>query len=172
MHKPTIIFDVDGVLLNLTRAEEDLFFEPFLKFNRPDLLSYDWNSYRIRNDEDILQELVHRHGLPHDIAVDIKSEYLHLLAQRNLPAPVIPNADIMLTNCAEFATLGIATANFREAAKIRLQKAQLWHHVQHHAYGADGGGAKHIILGRLLATPNRDQSQVIYVGDNLNWKLA
>jgi beta-phosphoglucomutase-like phosphatase (HAD superfamily) len=168
MPKAAIIFDVDGVLLELTRPEEDLFFEPFKKYNRPDLISYDWNSYRIRNEEDILQELVERHGLPSSMAIDFKAEYLQLVAQTKLSAHMIPAADTLLRECSTFATIGIATANFRDAARMRLDRANLWQHVQNHAYGADGGGAKHEILGRALTALNLPQSRIIFIGDNLN----
>ena len=52
-----IIFDVDGVLLELTSDEEELFFTALSKFVPTENLSRDWNSYRIRNDEDIMTEI-------------------------------------------------------------------------------------------------------------------
>jgi HAD superfamily hydrolase (TIGR01549 family) len=168
MARPFIIFDVDGVLLNLTKPEEDLFFEPFIEYLRPDLISYDWNSYAVRNDEDILAELVTRHNLPESKAQEIKSEYLKLVAIRNLQAIAIDGAAELLQHCSKFATLGIATANFIDAAKLRLERAKLWPYVSAHAFGADGGGAKTEILGRALATLKAPLSEIIYIGDNLN----
>jgi phosphoglycolate phosphatase-like HAD superfamily hydrolase len=168
MDRAAIIFDVDGVLLELTRAEEDLFFEPFKKYNRPELISYDWNSYRVRNEEDIFNELIERHGLPTVDTAKFITKYLALVEEHKLPAVAIAGARELLQKCSTFATLGIATANFRSAARMRLERANLWHFVDQHACGADGGGAKHNILGRALATMNMSKSRIIYIGDNLN----
>jgi phosphoglycolate phosphatase-like HAD superfamily hydrolase len=167
-----IIFDVDGVLLELTRAEEELFFQPFAARCDASKLSRDWNSYRIRNDEDIIAEIVKRHELPEPENENIKTEYLTLLHQqlktKTLISFPILGARKLLDICAGFATLGIATANFRDAAKLRLESAELWHHVSTHAFGADGGGHKHEILKRALHAIDLPKSNVIYVGDNIN----
>src|SRR5690242_11125079 len=56
-----VIFDVDGVLLDLTPAEEDAFFWPFAKLHHLHGLSRDWDGYRIRNDEDIISEILETH---------------------------------------------------------------------------------------------------------------
>lgn len=167
-----IIFDVDGVLLKLTRAEEELFFQPFASRCDTTKLSRDWNSYAIRNDEEIVAELVRRHSLADIEKQNIKSEYLELLraqlASDAISSPIIPAADELILAFADVATLGIATANFREAAKLRLSKANLWHPVSDYAFGADGGGHKHEILGRALATIQTPKSRIVYIGDNVN----
>ncbi len=167
-----IIFDVDGVLLELTRAEEELFFQPFASRCNAEKLSRDWNSYAIRNDEEIVAELVQRHGLADIEKQNIKSEYLELLraqlASNAISSPLVPAADELVLEFADRATLGIATANFREAAKLRLSKANLWRHVSDYAFGADGGGHKRDILGRALNTIPTPKSRIVYIGDNLN----
>lgn len=167
-----IIFDVDGVLLELTRAEEELFFIPFASRCDARKLSRDWNSYRIRNDEEIVAEIIERIGLPEVEKQNIKTEYLDLLRDqletKALASSPIKGAETLLTACANFAKLGIATANFREAAKLRLESAELWHHVSAHAFGADGGGHKHEILKRALRSIALPKSNIIYVGDNIN----
>ena len=176
MADAAVIFDVDGVLLELTRAEEELFFQPFASRCDATKLSRDWNSYQIRNDEDIVAELVDRHGLAKTEQAVISAEYLELLVQHlsnlKIISQEIEGAAHLLESCATFATLGIATANFREAAKLRLQQANLWPHVSAHAFGADGGGHKHEILGRALASINLPQSRIVYVGDNVNDVVA
>lgn len=176
MVNAAIIFDVDGVLLDLTRAEEELFFEPFASRCDVSKLSRDWNSYLIRNDEDIVAELVERHGLHKSEQPVIIAEYLKLLEQqlstRQIISQEIEGAAHLLKSSAEFAALGIATANLREAAKLRLEQTNLWHHVSAHAFGADGGGHKHEILGRALASFNLPKSRIIYIGDNVNDVIA
>ena len=167
-----VIFDVDGVLLELTPAEEELFFIPFAARCNASTLSRDWNSYRVRNDENIIAEIVERHGLAEAEKQKIKDEYLALLREQLAPNIItsveIKDARAILSACSTFATLGIATANFREAAKLRLEQTGLWHHVSNHAFGADGGGAKREILARALASLNLPKSNIIYIGDNIN----
>ena len=51
-----VIFDVDGVLLDLTPPEEDAFFAPFARRHGLAGLSRDWDSYRVRNDEEIIRK--------------------------------------------------------------------------------------------------------------------
>jgi HAD superfamily hydrolase (TIGR01549 family) len=178
MAECAIIFDVDGVLLELTRAEEELFFQPFAKHCDASNLSRDWNTYKIRNDEDITKEICERFGI--SSPKEIKQEYLSLLSLalfgshsregKNLPLNSLPitGAKDLLSACAPLASLGIATANFRQAARLRLEHAGLWSYVAAHAFGADGGGHKYEILGRALATINLPKSKVVYIGDNLN----
>jgi HAD superfamily hydrolase (TIGR01549 family) len=167
-----IIFDVDGVLLELTRAEEELFFQPFAARCDASKLSRDWNSYRIRNDEDIIAEIAKRYELPEAENENIKNEYLALLREqleaKAFTSPPIEGAHQLLSACATFAMIGIATANLRDAAKLRLESAELWHHVSAHAFGADGGGHKHEILKRALQSVDLPKSNIIYVGDNIN----
>jgi hypothetical protein len=56
-----VIFDVDGVLLHLTPEEEDAFFWPFEHLYGMTGLSRRWDDYRIRNDEDIIDEILQAH---------------------------------------------------------------------------------------------------------------
>jgi HAD superfamily hydrolase (TIGR01549 family) len=187
MADAAVIFDVDGVLLELTHAEEELFFKPFEKYCDASKLSRDWNSYSVRNDEDITNEICERFGIEDQKAV--KQEYLSLLSTAldnrhsreggNSPnikkssafaalTIEIAGSKQLLNQLASCASLGIATANFREAAKLRLEQAGLWHCVSNHAFGADGGGHKRDILGRALTSLSLPKSRVVYVGDNIN----
>ncbi len=172
MKKWAIIFDVDGVLLELTRDEEELFFDAFAPYLDSTLLSRDWNSYAIRNDEDISHEILVRHGLALDLAQPIKSHYLMALSDKlhtgSMVSQPIAGVQQLVQRFQTEAKLGIATANFREAARLRLAHAGLWHHVSACAFGADGGGAKSDILGRALETMGHPRPHVIFVGDNVN----
>lgn len=166
MADAAVIFDVDGVLLEMTRAEEDLFFAPFQL--RYDLigLSRDWNSYRIRNDEDIIAEILEHHGLPAGDRPAIVTHYLDLVAH-NLAAVEIPGARALLSALAG-ANLGIATANLREAARLRLAHLGLWQPVSTLAFGADGGGHKRDILARAIVQTGLPNERIAFVGDNIN----
>jgi HAD superfamily hydrolase (TIGR01549 family) len=167
-----IIFDVDGVLLELTRAEEELFFQPFARRVDANQLSRDWNSYAIRNDEDIVKEIVARYDLPPQEVATITNEYLTLLDDqlrgRTIVSEVIAGAKQLLTKFAPRARLGIATANFRRAAELRLKQAGLWQLVSGLAHGADGGGHKADILARAIAASGLPRERVIFIGDNVN----
>jgi FMN phosphatase YigB (HAD superfamily) len=49
MKDSAVIFDVDGVLLDLTAPEEDAFFLAFERRYGITGLSRDWDNYRVRN---------------------------------------------------------------------------------------------------------------------------
>lgn len=167
-----IIFDVDGVLLELTRDEEELFFEPFKSRCYAAKLARDWNSYKIRNDEDIIREIVARHALHPAEAQVITAEYLSLLEQRlhtrELLSRPVAGAKSLLARFRTKARLGIATANFRRAAELRLKQTALWDAVSNLAFGADGGGSKSVILARAIAASGAAPQRIIFIGDNVN----
>jgi phosphoglycolate phosphatase-like HAD superfamily hydrolase len=88
--------------------------------------------------------------------------------QGNVKSVPLPGTADLLSSLSKLATLGIATANLKAAAELRLAQAGLWSFVSSHAQGADGGGHKSVILGRLLDRLNIAPSRVIFIGDNLN----
>jgi phosphoglycolate phosphatase-like HAD superfamily hydrolase len=172
MADAAVVFDVDGVLLELTRAEEDAFFDTFeTRYGLKDL-SRDWNSYRIRNDENIVEEILQRHGIAPGEKAGVISDYLALLKQRLLGKQIetiaVSGAGEMLRNLAPRHALGAATANFRSAAKLRLEQAGFWPVIGSHAFGAEGGGHKREILARAIGSTGCAKSRIVYVGDNLN----
>lgn len=167
-----VIFDVDGVLLELTAAEEDLFFAAFADWGDPATLSRDWNSYRIRNDDNIVGEIMERWRIPPAEKPLLVNRYHRALGSAltagTLTSPAVAGAHDLVRALEGKARLGIATANFREAARLRLAAAALWDHVSGLAHGADGGGHKHEILARAISASGLPASRIIYIGDNLN----
>ena len=167
-----VIFDVDGVLLDLTPEEEDAFFVPLQQRFLGVEFSRDWNSYRIRNDENILTEIIERQNSGLHTIDEIKSEYLEVLRAHVLSGQIeikaIPGAFDLVHKLQGKVQLGIATANFREAAQLRLETLGLWQPVSNLAFGANGGGHKYEILSRALANLKIDKSRIVYIGDNLN----
>jgi phosphoglycolate phosphatase-like HAD superfamily hydrolase len=170
-----IIFDVDGVLLDLTPAEEDAFFFPFATLHGRRGLSRDWDSYRVRNDENIISEILTRHfGRPasegeHQAVIEAYLDHLAsaIELKRLRPSP-IEGASELLGCLSGRAELGIATANLLEAAELRLAAASLWEPVRAHAFGANGGGAKRDILARAIAGTGLPAKRIVFIGDNLN----
>lgn len=174
-HAPSetaVIFDVDGVLLDLTPAEEDAFFLPFERRYGLTGLSRDWDSYRVRNDEAIIAEILERHGLPAPAQADIVRDYLTILGEGlrggSLQAVSIAGAGRLLHELRDRHRLGIATANLREAARLRLEAQGLWAPVASLAFGAEGGGPKRDTVARAIAATGLPRERIVYVGDNLN----
>lgn len=167
-----VIFDVDGVLLELTPNEEDIFFAAFAPWGDPSTLSRSWNSYRIRNDDDIVDEIMERWSIPPAEKSALVAAYHEALAARladgRLKSEIIPGAKELLAEMSGRAVLGIATANFREAARLRLVASGLWDAVATLAHGADGGGHKHDILARAISAADLPPQRIVYIGDNLN----
>jgi HAD superfamily hydrolase (TIGR01549 family) len=166
-----VIFDVDGVLLELTRDEEEIFFAALSNFVPTKHLSRDWNSYRIRNDEDIIAEILERNNLPLTHKASVMNHYVKTLEaalQNGLQSIEIEGAKQLLDQLSKTVKLCIATANLKAAAALRLQQRGLWPYVSSHAEGADGGGPKSKILARLLSRMKTPRSQVIFIGDNIN----
>jgi HAD superfamily hydrolase (TIGR01549 family) len=167
-----LIFDVDGVLLELTIAEEDIFFQAFEDLYGITGLSRDWDSYRIRNDEQIVAEILEAHRLPLSEASRFLTHYLMLLevalAQDAVRSVPLPGAHNLLATLSRPASLGIATANFHGAARARLQHAGLWSLVAGHAHGAEGHGHKRETLASAIAAMQLPKDRIAYVGDNLN----
>jgi phosphoglycolate phosphatase-like HAD superfamily hydrolase len=167
-----VIFDVDGVLLELTSAEEDIFFQSFEELYGITGLSLDWDSYQIRNDEKIVEEILVRNGLPLLEMARFRSHYLDLLgtalcSKRLAPVP-IPGILDLLATLQPHAKLGAATANFLGAARVRLQHAGLWDAVAPHAFGADGSGHKRETVARAITSMSLPRERIVYIGDNLN----
>lgn len=171
-----VIFDVDGVLLELTAAEEDTFFAAFEKLHGLTGLSRDWDSYRIRNDCDIIREILETHldRLPSDEEnARVASLYLDLLRDRLSNGELIPVAvpgvaELLNDLSRHGARLGIATSNLLGAAQTRLEAAGLWHDVSAFPQGAEPGGHKRNILARVIAALDLPKHRIFYVGDNLN----
>jgi len=165
-----VIFDVDGVLLELTSAEEDAFFAPFAQRYGLENLSRDWNSYAIRNDENIIAEILARHGLPEHEHTEVVADYLDVLKQRlkngAIETIAIPGARDLLNKLQGSLQMGIATANLLRAAKLRLQSVEFWNPISAHAFGADGGGHKRQILSRAIASTGLPKNRIVYIGDN------
>jgi phosphoglycolate phosphatase-like HAD superfamily hydrolase len=162
-----VIFDVDGVLLELTRDEEEIFFDALANFLPTESLSRDWNSYKIRNDEDIIAEILQQHQLSANLSPLVIARYLALLHTSATKSIAVAGAAHLLKELHGVHHCGIATANLLGAAQHRLQQAELWSLVAAHAHGADGGGHKMVILGRALAQLQIPASHVVYVGDNI-----
>jgi phosphoglycolate phosphatase-like HAD superfamily hydrolase len=169
------IFDVDGVLLELTQQEEDAFFHPFESIHGLTGLSRDWDSYRIRNDEDIITEILERHfgrtPETHELRhlIDAYTRHVTQGVQDGGFVPVrIEGAHDLLKTLNGHLALGIATANLLDVAKVRLTATGLWDLVAAHPHGADGGGAKRDVLARAIAATGLPRERIVFVGDNLN----
>ena len=167
-----VIFDVDGVLLELTAAEEDAFFLAFERRYGLTGLSRDWDSYRVRNDEHIIAEILETHGLPAQDSAAVVEDYLAILSsgleRGTIPSVAIPGAADMLRGLSITHSTGIATANLLTAARLRLENQNLWAPVSLLAFGAEGSGHKRDTVARAIAATGLPKHRIVYIGDNLN----
>ena len=172
-----VIFDVDGPLLDLTPEETDAYFFPFHGVAGTENLSRDWDTYKVRNDVEIYREILE--GL-HDrspTAVemdDITTRYLvrleDVLDSGEAVVQEIPGARDLLAHLHSLPgiALGMATANFREAARIRLERLGMWDYVKEYPGAAEYGGVKRDVLARVVADVELPRERIVYLGDNLN----
>lgn len=176
-YSSAVIFDVDGPLLELTVEEEDTFFVPFEETWGLTGLSRDWDSYRVRNDEDIYAEIFERHARRRPSGEELSAlttRYLDELETRitdgRATVTQIPGALDLLCALDELETvaLGTATANFLHAARVRLERAGMWSFLQHYPGAADGGGAKREVLARVIRDLGLPPDRIVFLGDNLN----
>lgn len=171
-----VIFDVDGVLLDLTPAEEEGFFVPFARRYGLTGLSRDWDSYGTRNDEDIIAEILEVNGLPLSDRDAVIADYLGVMAEglraRRISPVEIGGARALLQSLHGRHAIGIATANLLAAARLRLVHAGLWQWVEGYAFGAEGGGHKRETVARAIAATGLPRSRIVYIGDNLNDVVA
>ncbi|MEM7636775.1 MAG: HAD hydrolase-like protein [Pseudomonadota bacterium] len=176
-HNCAVIFDVDGPLLHLRKPEEDAFFAPLEKVFGITGLSRDWDSYRVRNDRDIIHQVLSDHlgdGFEpshYDAFVDAyDAELKNGFSSGRLEVSIVPKAPDIVGALAATSglALGIATANLRCAAEIRLRQAGMWDHLSAYPGTADKSGHKHEVLGRVISDLALPADRIVYIGDNLN----
>ncbi len=172
-----VIFDVDGPLLDLTPPEEEAFFHPFRALHGITGLSNDWDSYKVRNDREIILEILEGHfgrAASEDEYRAVLAEYRdHLedgFASGRLRVSAIPGARDLLIRLGGMGgiALGTATANVRHAAEVRLRAAGMWDMVKQHPGAADEGGAKRDVLARVIDGLGLARDRIVFLGDNLN----
>lgn len=170
-----IIFDVDGPLLHLGEAEQDCFVEPLEATYGLRDVSRDWNSYRVRNDVEIYREILGRYFGREPTSAEIAhicQLYCERLKARYdagelRPHPV--NGAVQLVrqlDGMDAVNIGIATANLRTAARIRLEHVCLWVPLAAHAGCAEQGGPKKDILSHVIAAIGVPAQRVLFIGDN------
>lgn len=178
-----VIFDIDGVLLHLTRQEEKLFFDAFRTIHAiaEHHINPDWNSYKSRNDLSIAGELLERHfgrTASDDEVWTVLGHYIKTiedgLAEGSLQTSAIEGSKELLDGLADVGRvqLGLATANVRGTAEARLKHADLWGYFTACGY-AEVGGPKIEILRAAVATLRDGKNmpfspdRVVFLGDQL-----
>lgn len=176
-HDYAVIFDVDGPLLHLKELEELAFFAPFKSLFNIEGLSTDWDSYKVRNDRDIVLEVLQSrlgdefHASHYDRFIDAyDAELKSGFSSGRLQVTVVDKAPELVGALAqhERMALGIATANLRCAAEIRLRHAGLWDHLSSYPGTSDQSGHKHQVLARVIDDLDLPPERIVFIGDNLN----
>ncbi len=176
-----VIFDVDGVILHLTPPEEAAFFKALeLVFGITDA-SPDWDSYRARNDVEIVEELIENRLERPATAGDINTftdKYVSLvdIGIRTGEIEVLAVDGIrdvlMALTRADNLIMGLATANLMSMAKMRLRHVGLNDFFKVGGF-AEARGPKRQILSKTIAGLQDEQGQaipkerVVFLGDNV-----
>ena len=183
MPSHAVMFDIDGVLLHLTRQEEAKFFDAFRTTHAiaEHHINPNWNSYRVRNDVAIAHELLERHfgrEAEHAEVWTVLDHYIGTiedgLADGTLVTQVIDGSKGLLDRLSDRfpVHLGLATANIRGAAEARLRHAGLWGPFTACGY-AESGGPKIEILRSAIGELRDDAGaalppdRIVFLGDQL-----
>ncbi|MCP5080362.1 MAG: HAD family hydrolase [Alphaproteobacteria bacterium] len=176
-----VIFDVDGVILHLTPPEEAAFFQALESVFGIDDASPDWDSYRARNDVEIVEELIEtrlgRPAVPDDlIAFTDKYIYLVDVAIRTGEIEVLEVAGIrnvlMALTQVDNLIMGLATANLMGMAKMRLRHVGLNDFFKIGGF-AEARGPKRQILQTTIAGLQDEKGRplpkerIVFLGDNV-----
>lgn len=169
-----VICDIDGTLIELTRAELAVFFGTFERAFGIRAPEREWARYVATNDYAIIRTVLHTHFGRHATAAEIalfRREYLGGLAdgfadgtlRHELVAGVTALLDALVG--APDVELTLATANMRDGAALRLEAAGLWSYFSGGAFAEDGLH-KPAILAAALAQTDTDPATVVYLGDS------
>ncbi|NNF77066.1 MAG: HAD family hydrolase [Rhizobiales bacterium] len=176
-----VIFDVDGVILHLTPPEEAAFFQALELVFGIDDASPDWDSYRARNDVEIVEELIetrlNRPAVPDDL-IAFTDKYISLVdvAIRTGEIEVLQVDGIrdvlMALTQMENLIMGLATANLMGMAKMRLRHVGLNDFFKVGGF-AEARGPKRQILRTTMAGLQDEKGnpipkeRVVFLGDNV-----
>lgn len=177
-----IIFDIDGVLVHLSEAEEDVFFAALEQVHGITGASRDWNSYKIRNDVEIIEELIaakfNRPAKPDEVRLVMERYHALMdiaIRSGGVKVSAIDGVTEVLhaLGWQDGVTLGVATANLKSVAHMRLRAGELKDWFKIGGY-AESRGPKADILGQVMKKL-RDGSgnvlapeRVVFLGDNPN----
>lgn len=178
-----VIFDIDGVLLHLTRQEEKMFFDAFRTIHAiaEHHINPDWNSYKSRNDLSIAGELLERHfgrTAAEDEVWTVLGHYIRTiedgLAEGSLQTSAIAGSKALLNGLSEggHVQLGLATANVQGTAEARLKHADLWGYFTACGYAESGGPKIEILRATINTLRDGDGApvpadKIVFLGDQL-----
>jgi len=172
-----ILFDIDGTLVltggagvrAMSRAFEDLFSVPDA-FQTVPMFG--------RTDAGILYDAAALHEIAHDqLSFErFRTAYLsHLRREIEQPGPrkgVMPGVRPLLDALGEQddVYLALLTGNYQEAARVKLEYFDLWHHFRCGAFGDDTPDRNSLFALAVAAIrshggPDVDPADVLVVGD-------
>ncbi len=176
-----VIFDVDGVVLHLTPPEEAAFFQALQMVFGIDDASPDWDSYRARNDVEIVEEKTKtktKRSIDRSRSPNPPDKYISLvdIGIRTGEIEILEIDGIrdvlMALTQANDLIMGLATANFMGMAKMRLRHVGLNDFFKVGGF-AEARGPKRQILQKTMAglTDERGKpipkERVVFLGDNV-----
>lgn len=179
--KPTIIFDIDGTLLNSVEIDDAAFIQTYQNLYNIDLGKADWTTFPHVTDWGLTNTIFeqHFHRLPSDEELArIKAHFLHLIREKTMQYPSkmteIPGAIAFVNRLKKEAySIGIATGGWEETARFKLN------HIGLNIDGIAFANSNHHYIRKVITeyaiqlvhgTQNIDNQSIIYFGDG-KWDL-
>jgi phosphoglycolate phosphatase-like HAD superfamily hydrolase len=177
--KKALIFDIDGTLLDLQKAESEAYARAFEVCFGLTGISTDWDSYPAHTDIALAKDILcERWGRPcldcewhriMDTYNSILKEEVYGLGKFPI---LVPGVGPLLDHLSDRKDVGLAlaTGNAREIAQLRMTQAGIWQYFQGGGFAEDGDKKSQILTKAISDCrthwPALKLADILYLGDS------